>query len=711
MDRAETGKYCLEKLLKSYTKIVIPSLQRDYVMAANQKIFDQLFQDMKNMKENGSDDFDFGCIIGHKDEQGKFQVYDGQQRIVTLVLLICCKSQNSDNDMLQDMKDTIKGKFAFEGRTEANEFLKTLCEGSSPDKKHICDLTTNTIYDFSYDFSNNCPISPEFCWERVKFQLLEVGERDTAEQLFIDMNEGVKLEDYEIFKSMLDGCVKDLMQKEIGEGKEVLENWSSKIDNEWLDWFYANSEKEAEKNEMEFLRYCLNMILLENDNEKNEEGTMVRLSYNDIEQKLPCLKSEDFVRTYNVMEQVTSRSSAWYRELLDVPYYSNDHGCCFCLTKKIPDISTKRIGKCGISTPDNFTSEVLLWCCISNLSDDSDAFLQEYWRLIKKLLNANRIYYPVQIYYGIPQIYASSIIQEEKYLCKTDEYRKLKKQEEEYLCNVLLMNKYYGNFKKQGSMKNALKWLNNHLNEKYIEKFKDVIKQEQTKYSSPQYDEIRKFEDDCRFNGLVDNILKDEVPVIPYNEFQKRMANKPKSSSNSLDLSEIFQFYREISSYVDRWDDIVVEGKVCFDNKSYVGYFLRKRWTEIFTDENTRWKFILQNWLNKVEVKKEPLDDEVHMYLQFNYAENPDPPIKIEIINRKPGPVNRKNLLLFGWLNKMDEKYFLFCCLTKGNGNCGPLKNYLCRCEVREACSTADDPLFTKLQNEDHACSIKSYSR
>ena len=94
----------LYEFLSDCNKVIIPDIQRDYVMGSGQNKLTSLFKAMIEKAKNNKD-FEFSCILAYKDDMNNIFIYDGQQRLATLVYL-CAKKNEIEkkkdiNDLLQ----------------------------------------------------------------------------------------------------------------------------------------------------------------------------------------------------------------------------------------------------------------------------------------------------------------------------------------------------------------------------------------------------------------------------------------------------------------------------------------------------------------------------------------------------------------------------------------------------------------------------------
>ena len=66
---------------------VVPDYQREYVWKADDEV-EQFLQDIDNEADSGQSYF-IGSIIIVKNNKGKYDVIDGQQRLTTIILALC----------------------------------------------------------------------------------------------------------------------------------------------------------------------------------------------------------------------------------------------------------------------------------------------------------------------------------------------------------------------------------------------------------------------------------------------------------------------------------------------------------------------------------------------------------------------------------------------------------------------------------------------
>jgi len=221
-------------------------------------------KDLENFTFASIEDYrmNTSCIMGYLDEQGTFWVYDGQQRLTTSVVLLAYLSKKNNTDAAYRK---YLNKFSFEGRDGANQILKSII--LSPDwpdkdsmKYSIDDNTSYAIYQFwnllkaevenEDDWKEFRSIHPDYIWKGMDFELVLMDEASDAEQMFMEMNEGLKLEGEEKYKAQLCHVMNTLNYS----SKEC---FLRKMDNEWLNVW------KDEKKEVEWIKYCITMSYFE----------------------------------------------------------------------------------------------------------------------------------------------------------------------------------------------------------------------------------------------------------------------------------------------------------------------------------------------------------------------------------------------------------------------------------------------------------------
>lgn len=454
---ADSEKINLAQLKERYKKgLRIPEIQRDYVMGAggkrNKNSKDKLTGLLDAMLEkcNAHENFDFSSIIAYcknEDCENAFlDIYDGQQRLTTLLLLVLYKLRQEGSISYRDYHNW----YYFSGRPIANEILESLTEENGLDaetlieKIEVRDFTSFSMKKLLEKISErdkngrnkyDC-ITSEYLLHQVKFDKVEIGSQNETEQFFMDLNSGVKLKEYELYKAKLIHHIGEIKQKCGEDGRrEILELWAYKLDNEWLDVFkkLASFSHPAEEYEMAFIRYCVKMYCRSYHIKEEREG-------------FGHLNEELLEHTYHIMESVSRIDFAdiecrdkIYNALL---YFSWGD------SKAQADQGTKAIGrhnydKRGVAYRLEFEaykkqlywvikevlldkrrdmySDAVLWCYISTLTWQREELQKEYLRLVKILLNHNiainkdawyecqkkgqYMYYCRNIVCGIPQYY------------------------------------------------------------------------------------------------------------------------------------------------------------------------------------------------------------------------------------------------------------------------------------------------------------------
>lgn len=223
---------------------------------------------------------DFSCITGYLDEQKRFWVYDGQQRLTTVVVMLAASLVGNYDDKLAAM---IR-KFRFEGRDNANKMLETIldhasknCDERDPEalsrtlKSLVVDQTcesirvlfsrlTETTDKKIYPWFHFRKISRDFLLNGLEFTLVLSDKADDSEQLFIELNTGERLTDSEKYKAKFSYLLGKLWPDEPEKRYSIMRC----VDNEWLNAW--GSEEEVFK----WIKYCVKCAYFE---KKGYDGT------------------------------------------------------------------------------------------------------------------------------------------------------------------------------------------------------------------------------------------------------------------------------------------------------------------------------------------------------------------------------------------------------------------------------------------------------
>lgn len=276
----------LKELLEKH-KIEIPMLQRDYAQGrvSQSKVasdfLDLIFSVLSGKKSSLHIDF----IYGYQ-ENNKFLLIDGQQRVTTLWLLhfYLYKKANS----LDEIKDLL-AKFSYNTRKSSKNFCKALLEKQKDfdtDKKPSEAINSKEgVFESKENRKNDPTIKAmlnmlDWIFERteskkdikkltnnldkITFDLFDMGKFKLGEELYIKMNaRGKQLSKYENLKSFI--------EKDSAISKD--QKLPTKIDNEWNDYFWDSEKPENfDIRGCNFLHYATLFFKLKELDSKNTEG-------------------------------------------------------------------------------------------------------------------------------------------------------------------------------------------------------------------------------------------------------------------------------------------------------------------------------------------------------------------------------------------------------------------------------------------------------
>lgn len=442
-------KINLSFLIDKYKKgLLIPEIQRDYVMGAGGKgkngkdKLENLLENINHCAENNLD-FDFSCIISYqKNKNSRLEIYDGQQRLTTLLFLYLYKLQVED---IYDKEKLVNENWLeFSGRPISNDIFSVLANGKlAIDKIEVCDFTSFCIKNLLNEIDQNKYkfITSDYLLNRVRFDMVSIGSQNEIEQFFMDLNSGLQLKDYEIYKAKLNHRVMQIREEWEKYGsshiyEESITNWSYKLDNEWLNFFepFSSFEHSEEEYEIAFIQYCFCMTRLEQNfiskDYKVDDVDMITIDsvkrvYDILcnVTKLNFKFKEEFYNCSSVLQfswgDMVEQTDGVGRE----KYNYDKRGAYWSLADTNYESMLYHVIKDVILCNEKYIElydDVVLWCFITTLDWLID-YQNTYLRIIKKLLNHNvynnldawyectangrYIYYCKNIVYGIPQYY------------------------------------------------------------------------------------------------------------------------------------------------------------------------------------------------------------------------------------------------------------------------------------------------------------------
>ncbi|MCI8994465.1 MAG: DUF262 domain-containing protein [Lachnospiraceae bacterium] len=257
LDLEEGDTITAGKLFAHKRNIKVPVIQRDYCMGARinkTEADDFLGYLIKNFQE-GKEVVASTILIAVEKNTADIYIFDGQQRLYTIYqLLKHCGICEEDN-----------ARFIFIGRKNGASKYSEIAERNL---KEAFEERTQKIEGKKGDFG-------EYLRNNVRFKLKITGTISDAEQFFMDINGGVSLKKYEIFKACLCERLVDL-----GETDFIRE-----MENKWLEWFYrffdikkTDEEDMEELAEMRFLEFLCRFFAMrmqedhgENSEKRNEK--------------------------------------------------------------------------------------------------------------------------------------------------------------------------------------------------------------------------------------------------------------------------------------------------------------------------------------------------------------------------------------------------------------------------------------------------------
>ena len=323
--------------------IKIPVIQRDYCMGAQfgkekDNFLTYLITEFEKFKNNPNEDnpLNISTILVSKEiDCDAVYIFDGQQRTFTLYQIL---------KFLEGFNDEYKYRgFEFIGREQRE------C-GSSYSKVAVQNLHEQLEEEVK-NFTKEMRIEfKDFLLNNVIFTVKKIGNVSSAEQFFMDINGGVALKPYEIYKS----CLYDRLVK-IGEKFTI--DFMNKLENDWLKAIY-------------------NLLgIKESDDRDEEEITEIRL----IEYLCRYFYKKKFLKTADAFDAISSISmvvekTRAYLEELELDDFEKIISCMNRFMKNLNANSSyiANIKEKQYSTSSNCDNAYIRVVELNQPSDESD---------------------------------------------------------------------------------------------------------------------------------------------------------------------------------------------------------------------------------------------------------------------------------------------------------------------------------------------------
>lgn len=249
------------------SKIIIPSIQRDYIQPLNDSIINGFVDVLVKAYANGETK-DLNYLYGINDADGNFIPIDGQQRLTTLWLLhlyVAARLGYRLNTTIEYQTRDISGDFCnalsdklvslnFElpkisdEIKDANWFIGCWEESVTVKSMLICLDVIHRIVEIE-------KVALNILWanmnagEKSSVRFAFHNPTDLGKDIYVKMNSrGKALTQFENLKSRLDDKLKGLCKKHISHSSFAIEfynKWRVEMDNDWTDFFWRNRNRSA----------------------------------------------------------------------------------------------------------------------------------------------------------------------------------------------------------------------------------------------------------------------------------------------------------------------------------------------------------------------------------------------------------------------------------------------------------------------------------
>ncbi|WP_347175519.1 DUF262 domain-containing protein [Polaribacter uvawellassae] len=253
----------LEKCFKNF--YVVPDYQREYVWEERQvnQLLSDVFDEFDN---NHNKEYFIGSTVVFKDNNGSYELIDGQQRTTTLFLIICAlksvyKEWNLDTDTLDrmikdktvnalgDSIDKYKLELQYKDSSNILNIISSLSdrpENLKGSAERLFNAYENIIAFLNQNFRKDKPEQLKkffvYLYRKLKFIQIETPEINDALKIFETINErGIGLNPMDLLKNLI--------------FRQVDRNEFTKLNTKWqqlVSILTKNNEKP-----LRFLRYFI----------------------------------------------------------------------------------------------------------------------------------------------------------------------------------------------------------------------------------------------------------------------------------------------------------------------------------------------------------------------------------------------------------------------------------------------------------------------
>jgi len=348
------------KLINKYS-IEIPLIQRDYAQGRDDKkttdirskFVSKLFSALAEEKDIELD-FIYGPI--HKNV---FIPLDGQQRLTTLFLLhwYITKREEKESDC-SNLR-----KFTYKVRTTTQEFLKALLSADKGQNLKLLKNPSKEIKDTSWYYSA-WDVDPSVQGiltmldaihdkygvkkrnlgdnlNRIKFNLLDMGEFNLTDDLYMKMNaRGIPLTPFENFKAWLTDQCKPYENKNSffykgDDPEEKTQSWNWKIDKDWCDLFFQCVGEKMDDAYLSFFKtIALNAYVIKTE----ETDDTTKENVQRITKPEVYIPLDDYKSVYHLIDfQILTNAFKVLDQIIQLKISKEPSGSFFKEWKKLPE--------------------------------------------------------------------------------------------------------------------------------------------------------------------------------------------------------------------------------------------------------------------------------------------------------------------------------------------------------------------------------------